>query len=52
MVKPNLAYNEYQVGYGEDDNPWHWAANSVETENGESTQADSTTAPTCPPASA
>ena len=36
MVKPNLAYNEYlkSRGYDEDDNPWHWAANSVETEDG------------------
>lgn len=36
MVKDNLAYNEYlkSRGYTEDKNPWHWAANSVETENG------------------
>ena len=36
MVKPNLKYNEYlkSKGYDEDENPWHWAANSVETENG------------------
>ena len=36
MVKPGLAYNEYlkSRGYTEDDNPWHWAANSVETEDG------------------
>ena len=36
MVKDNLKYNEYlkSRGYTEDSNPWHWAANSVETENG------------------
>ena len=36
MVKPNLKYNEYlkSKGYDEDENPWHWAANSVATENG------------------
>lgn len=36
MVKPNLAYNEYlkSKGHTEDDNPWHWAANSVETDDG------------------
>lgn len=36
MVKPNLAYNEYlkSRGHTEDDNPWHWAANSVDTEEG------------------
>jgi arylsulfatase A-like enzyme len=36
MVKPNLAYNEYlkSRGHTEDDNPWHWAANSVDAENG------------------
>lgn len=35
-VKPNVRYNEYlkSKGYTEDDNPWHWAANSVETEDG------------------
>ncbi len=37
MVKPNVPYNQYlkSQGYDEDDNPWHWAANSVETETGE-----------------
>jgi len=36
MVKDNLPYNEYlkSRGHTEDDNPWHWAANSVETESG------------------
>ena len=36
MVRDDLAYNEYlkSKGYTEDDNPWHWAANSVETEQG------------------
>lgn len=36
MVRDNLAYNEYlkSKGYTEDFNPWHWAANSVETESG------------------
>ena len=36
MVRPGLAYNEYlkSKGYTEDDNPWHWAANSIETETG------------------
>jgi len=36
MVKDNLPYNEYlkSKGHTQDDNPWHWAANSVETENG------------------
>jgi len=36
MVKPNVRYNQYlkSKGYTEDDNPWHWAANSVETEDG------------------
>ncbi|PSL19729.1 sulfatase-like hydrolase/transferase [Shimia abyssi] len=36
MVRPGLPYNEYlkSKGYGEDSNPWHWAANSVETEQG------------------
>ena len=36
MVKPNLKYNKYlkSKGYDEDENPWHWAANSVETQNG------------------
>ncbi len=33
MVRPNLAYNEYlkSKGHTEDDNPWHWAANAVDT---------------------
>lgn len=33
MVKPELAYNTYlkSKGYTEDANPWHWAANSVDT---------------------
>jgi len=36
MVKDNLAYNQYlkSRGHTDDANPWHWAANSVETENG------------------
>ncbi len=36
MVRANLPYNEYlrSKGHTEDDNPWHWAANSVETESG------------------
>lgn len=36
MVNPELAYNKYlkSKGYTEDDNPWHWAANSVDTERG------------------
>ena len=36
MVKPNLRYNEYlkSKGHTDDVNPWHWAANSVETEDG------------------
>lgn len=36
MVRPGLAYNDYlkSKGYRDDDNPWHWTANSVETENG------------------
>jgi len=35
-VNPKLPYNNYlkSQGYTEDHNPWHWAANSVETENG------------------
>lgn len=35
-VDPNVPYNVYlkSKGYTEDDNPWHWAANSVDTENG------------------
>ncbi len=33
MVRPNVPYNEYlkSKGYTEDANPWHWAANSVDT---------------------
>ncbi|OED35993.1 phosphonate monoester hydrolase [Chromatiales bacterium (ex Bugula neritina AB1)] len=36
MVNPNLRYNEYlkSRGYTDDDNPWHWAANSVDGEQG------------------
>ena len=36
MVKPDLPYNAYlrSKGYGDDDNPWHWVANAVETEDG------------------
>ena len=36
MVRADLAYNQYlkSQGYADDDNPWHWAANSVETEHG------------------
>jgi arylsulfatase A-like enzyme len=36
MVRPGVAYNEYlkAQGYTEDDNPWHWAANSVNVEDG------------------
>lgn len=35
MVKPGLRYNDYLRSKGyDDDNPWHWAANAVETENG------------------
>lgn len=36
LVRANLTYNDYlkSKGYTEDDNPWHWAANSVETEDG------------------
>ena len=36
MVRDNLAYNTYlkSKGYTEDNNPWHWSANSVETEGG------------------
>lgn len=32
----DLNYNKYlqERGYTEDDNPWHWAANAVETEGG------------------
>ena len=36
MVRAGLAYNEYlkSKGYTEDDNPWHWAANAVDTGQG------------------
>ena len=36
MVRPDLAYNAYlkSRGYTEDENPWHWTANSVDTEQG------------------
>ncbi|MCY4139386.1 MAG: sulfatase-like hydrolase/transferase [Rhodobacteraceae bacterium] len=36
MVRADLAYNDYlrSRGFTEDGNPWHWAANSVETESG------------------
>ena len=36
MCIRDSAYNEYlkSKGYTEDDNPWHWAANSIETETG------------------
>lgn len=36
MVRPDVAYNQHlkSKGYTEDDNPWHWAANSVATEEG------------------
>ena len=35
VVKPDLAYNEYlkSKGYNEP-NPWHWAANSVDNDDG------------------
>ena len=35
MVRPGLPYNEFlrSKGYCED-NPWHWAANAVDTEEG------------------
>ena len=35
-VRPDLPYNEYlkSKGYTEDSNPWHWAANAVDTETG------------------
>ena len=35
-VNPKLPYNNYlkSQGYTEDHNPWHWAANSVDTANG------------------
>lgn len=36
MVRDDLAYNKFlkSKGYTEDENPWHWAANSVETDGG------------------
>jgi arylsulfatase A-like enzyme len=36
MVKPNVAYNEYlkKKGYDDHKNPWHWAANSVDNDDG------------------
>ena len=36
MVKPGVAYNDYLAAKGHDGhpNPWHWAANAVEAENG------------------
>ena len=36
MVRPDLPYNEYlkDKGYTEDANPWHWAANSVDVDEG------------------
>ncbi|MEP0942421.1 MAG: sulfatase-like hydrolase/transferase [Rhizobiaceae bacterium] len=36
MVRPDLPYNQYlkEKGYTEDPNPWHWAANSVDVDNG------------------
>ncbi|MBX2839422.1 MAG: sulfatase-like hydrolase/transferase [Gammaproteobacteria bacterium] len=36
MLRANLPYNEYlkSRGHTEDANPWHWSANSVDTENG------------------
>ena len=35
MVRPGLAYNEFLKSKGYDDeNPWHWAANSVDTDQG------------------
>ena len=32
VLKPNVAYNNYlkERGYDDHENPWHWAANSVE----------------------
>lgn len=35
LVRPDLNYNAFlrEQGYG-DENPWHWAANAVDTENG------------------
>lgn len=32
VLKPNVAYNNYlkERGYEDHENPWHWAANSVE----------------------
>lgn len=35
LVKPNLRYNDYLRSKGYDEvNPWHWAANAVETDSG------------------
>lgn len=35
MVRDDLAYNEYLRSRGYDaDNPWHWSANSVDTDTG------------------
>jgi len=36
MVRPDVAYNQYlkDQGHTQDANPWHWAANAVETESG------------------
>ncbi len=36
MVRPDLPYNRYleSNGYTGDHNPWHWAANAVETRTG------------------
>ena len=36
MVKPDLAYNRYlkEKGYADTGNPWHWSANSVDTDEG------------------
>ena len=36
MVRTDLPYNSYlkSRGYTEDDNPWHWAANAVDTGQG------------------
>jgi len=35
LVKPDLRYNEYLRAKGYDgENPWHWAANAVDTKDG------------------
>ncbi len=36
MVKQDLAYNKYlkDKGYADTPNPWHWSANSVDTDEG------------------